>query len=92
MSNKPTSFALYHKHLCPYCVATRKVINELEMDIELRDIAFNASNRKELISEGGKRQVPCLRIKHSDGSVDWLYESGDIMHYLREQHAQANAS
>jgi glutathione S-transferase len=34
---------------------------------------------------GGKRQVPCLRIDGDDGQSHWLYESMDIMAYLKQQ-------
>jgi len=33
---------------------------------------------------GGSTTVPCLRIQ-SDGQVRWMYESLDIIEYLREK-------
>jgi len=39
--------------------------------------------RQELLEGGGKAVVPCLKIKNGD-SVDWLYESMDIIRYLDE--------
>ncbi len=79
---KPT-LALYHKDYCPYCKATRKVIDELGLSIELRDIEFNKANRDALIANGGKQQVPCLRIENDNGNIEWMYESQDIIQYLR---------
>jgi len=29
--------------------------------------------------------VPCLRIEKPDNSVEWLYESSDIIVYLKSQ-------
>jgi glutathione S-transferase len=46
---------------------------------------MEAGRRAELIAGGGKGQVPCLRIETDDGNVRWLYESADIIAYLREQ-------
>ena len=64
---------------CPYC---RKVINEIEMsgrtDIEFHNIHENELDRLELISIGGKQQVPCLFI---DGKP--MYESDDIVEWLK---------
>jgi len=29
--------------------------------------------------------VPCLRIDKDDGSVQWMYESNDIIAYLKRE-------
>ena len=81
--NLYSSLALYHLARCPFCIRTRKVIDELSLDIELRDIQSNTDYRAELVQFGGKVQVPCLRIEKNDHSIDWLYESEDIIHFLR---------
>lgn len=44
---------------------------------------FDADNGNELTSGGGKFQVPCLRIESADGKVRWMYESIDIIRYLK---------
>ena len=51
--------------------------------IQLVNIA-DASHLQELISGGGKSQVPCLRIQNTEGEVSWLYESDDIIDYMSE--------
>jgi glutathione S-transferase len=38
-----------------------------------------------LIEQGGKYQVPCLRIVDDNGEVSWLYESNAIGHYLNQR-------
>jgi len=76
------NLALYHFRLCPFCVKTRRAIRRLGLDIELRDARNDPNWNQELISEGGKYQVPCLRISNDDGSVEWMYESSDINQYL----------
>ena len=93
MNNQLPTLALYHKDYCPFCAVTRRAIDQLDLDIELRDTEFNKNNREELIKEGGKRQVPSLRIEDSSGNVEWLYESMDIIQYLRDYKARsANAA
>ncbi|MEM0912021.1 MAG: glutaredoxin domain-containing protein [Pseudomonadota bacterium] len=88
MKTQSPTLALYHKDYCPYCMLTRKAIKKLGLDIELRDTESNAMFRNELVKEGGKRQVPCLRIEDAAGNVQWMYESMDIIKYLRDYQAQ----
>lgn len=52
--------------------------------IELRSTS-DQTNRQALVLGGGKPQVPCLRIDDNDGQTDWMYESGDIIRYLRDR-------
>ena len=81
------SLALYQTQACPYCAVVRHAINRLELEIEQRDIFVSHANRADLLSGGGKTQVPCLRIESSTGQIEWLYETADIIQYL-ERHAQ----
>lgn len=37
---------------------------------------------KDLIAGGGRPTVPCLRIDHSHGESQWLYESLDIIEFI----------
>ncbi|MDO9194005.1 MAG: glutathione S-transferase N-terminal domain-containing protein, partial [Undibacterium sp.] len=48
-----------------------------------------AEHRQALLTQGGSPKVPCLQISNADGSVKWLYESNDIIAYLRKQFAAA---
>ncbi len=76
--------SLYQLPACPFCVKTRRAIKRFGLNIELRNINQNESFREELIREGGKRTVPCLKITNEDQSVTWMYESGDIINYLEK--------
>ena len=76
--------SLYQLHACPFCVKTRRAIHQLNVDVELRDIGKNTNYRQELEALGGRVMVPCLRIDEADG-VRWLYESNDIISYLKQQ-------
>lgn len=82
-SNAP-GLALYHSPTCWYCAKVRHKLGELRVDLELRDIGASNGFRDELVREGGKGQVPCLRID-SGGNVEWMYESSDICRYLEQR-------
>jgi glutaredoxin len=77
------NLALYQLPACPFCVKVRRAIKRNALKIELRNINRNENYRQELINEGGKRTVPCLRIEKDNG-VQWLYESNDIIAYLQK--------
>ncbi|PCJ27526.1 MAG: glutaredoxin [SAR86 cluster bacterium] len=83
-STEIKNLSLYHYQSCPFCEMTRDAINELDIDIELRDIHLHSEHFEELIREGGKPQVPCLRIEQEDGKTHWLYESQHIIQLLGE--------
>ncbi|QWT17952.1 glutathione S-transferase N-terminal domain-containing protein [Collinsella sp. zg1085] len=77
-----TSYELYYKPTCPWCQKVLGVMDELGIELPLKDIVADPANAEKLIEVGGKRQVPCLFI---DGKP--LYESGDIIAYLKQQFA-----
>ena len=79
------NMALYQFQLCPFCVKTRRTIRQLGLNIETRDARNDPQWGQELITEGGKYQVPCLRIVQDDGSVEWMYESDNINYFLNER-------
>jgi len=83
--NNIKSLCLYHYQACPYCERTRQAIDSLNLadEINPKDILLNATHRKELMQGGGKKQVPCLLVVASNGKKEWLYESNDIISYLR---------
>ena len=74
--------ALYHFEGCPYCTRVRRVIDELGIDVELRDIFENSTYLQELNEARGRRTVPVLRIIAADGEERWMPESADIVRYL----------
>ena len=78
---------LYQFPSCPYC---RFVFAELKrlglkegVDFELVDARPGSQAAKDLATRYGKSQVPFLL----DGEVK-LYESMDIIHYLRQKYQQ----
>jgi len=87
VDQKTSAMALYQFQQCPFCVKARRKIRHLGLNIEQRDARNDPKWNEELVSEGGKYQVPCLKITADDGSVQWLYESSDIGKYLEQKFA-----
>ena len=85
------SLTLYQFHACPFCVKTRRTMHRLNLNIALQDAKNDAAARALLLDEGGKIQVPCLRIVEN-GSTRWLYESKAIITYLDQRFDPALAS
>ncbi len=79
--------ALYQFKTCPFCIKVRQEMRRLALNIELRDAQHDAANRAALAKGGGKTSVPCLWIRDERGNERWMYESGDIVAYLRERFA-----
>jgi glutaredoxin 2 len=75
-------YTLYQYDSCPFCYRVRRFLGETNLDVELRDTLRDPQARRELVEGGGRSMVPCLRIER-DGEVSWLYESLDIIDYLR---------
>jgi len=80
-----SSHSLYQLPTCPFCVKVRRAMRRLNLPIELRDVRADGRHRQDLISEGGKMKVPCLRIDHEDGHSEWMYESDEIVAYLNRR-------
>lgn len=83
IDEKTQNLSLYQLPSCPFCVKVRRTMKREGLKIELRNINGNNDFREELIREGGKRTVPCLRIENENGQVQWLYESSDVVNHLQ---------
>jgi len=79
------SMSMYQFKTCPFCVKVRRELKRYALNIELRDAKNDADIKAELVREGGRHKVPCLRTKKPDGSVEWLYESNDIIAHLKKE-------
>ena len=84
VDDKTQNISLYQLPSCPFCVKVRRTMKREGLNIELRNINKKNDYREELIREGGKRTVPCLRIEKADGQVQWLYESSDVIAHLQQ--------
>ncbi|PKO90765.1 MAG: glutaredoxin [Betaproteobacteria bacterium HGW-Betaproteobacteria-10] len=83
------SLVLYQYKTCPFCIKVRQEMRRLSLNIEQFDAQPEGDNRRELVHGGGKAKVPCLKISDPAGKTQWLYESGEIINYLRQRFAPA---
>lgn len=82
--NDLNKLALYMRPSCPYCVRVADYCEHHGIALENRNIS-EGTHLEALMTGGGKRQVPCLRIIDTEGHSHWMYESMDIIHYLEQQ-------
>lgn len=75
--DRPRALALYKYDACPYCQRVLRRIDDLGLEVELRDTLRDPSHRTALRERTGRTQVPCLFV---DGEP--LFESADIVSWL----------
>ncbi len=73
------TLTLYIRDFCPFCAKVMSFLKENKMEMEVKRINADDQARQELVTGGGKSQVPCLFI---DGKP--LYESDDIIQWLKD--------
>lgn len=78
---------LYHFDGCPFCLMVRSAIEEIGIDVELRDVMLESQHRDDLIKARGRATVPVLRIKSANGEDRWMPESRDIISYLQKTYS-----
>jgi glutaredoxin 3 len=76
---------LYYKPTCAFCRRVLAVVDRLSLEVELKDIVSDEAAATELVTVGGKLQVPYLIDATTDTA---LYESDDIVAYLQKQYGQ----
>lgn len=74
--------ALYHYEGCGFCARVRRTADEMNVDLELRDIHRGEEHFDDLRAARGRTTVPVLRIAYEDGNETWLPESRDIIAFL----------
>jgi glutaredoxin len=84
--------SLYQFNACPFCVKVRRKMRRLSLNIELKDAKNNFKFKEELVKNGGKHKVPCLRINYDDEEVKWIYGSDEINDYLDQNFKIYNES
>ncbi|RME21085.1 MAG: glutaredoxin [Deltaproteobacteria bacterium] len=78
---------LYKFDSCPYCRRVLRTLDELAVEVDLRDTLQDRHHGTALFELTGRTQVPCLVI---DGTP--LFESSDIVDWLRSYAAHARAA
>jgi glutaredoxin 3 len=74
---------LFYKPSCPFCQRVLGEIEDMGIQLNLRDTSSDLVAADELLEKGGKPQVPYL-IDEDRGIS--MYESGDIITYLEENY------
>ena len=80
---------LYEYKTCPFCIKVRQEMHRLALPIERRDAQQEGSNREALVRGGGRAKVPCLKVTDRSGKSQWMYESDEIVAFLRGRFASA---
>jgi glutaredoxin len=78
-------FTIYQFEACPFCVKVRRFIMKNSLQINLKDAKNNKTFKSELVNEGGKHKVPCLKIAKKYSKTIWLYESTEIIKFLKKE-------
>ncbi len=82
MSHVSAGLSLYHFDSCPYCARVRRALDDLGLDLELKDIHRDPAAQAELVAATGRQTVPVLHVEADDL---WMPESGDIVRFLYER-------
>jgi len=89
INDQTKALTLYQYKACPFCVKVRRSMKRQSLAIETRDAKRCETAKKELLAGGGKLKVPCLKVEDSEGKVNWMYESNDIIGYLEQRFTEA---
>jgi len=87
IDQQTAGLSLYQFKACPFCIKVRRTFKRHSLKVETRDAKNDEEIRQELLEQGGKVKVPCLRIEESEGEVSWLYDSNAIVEYLQGRFA-----
>ena len=79
------NLTIYQFEACPFCVKVRRFIRKNSLKINLKDAKNNKTFKSELVNEGGKHKVPCLKIAKINSETIWLYESTEIIKFLKKE-------
>ena len=81
------NWRLYQLEACPFCVKVRREMARLSVQIPIKDVKKSPDAFRELMEGGKEDQVPCLVIPGTSGKEEWLYESSEIVSFLRTKFA-----
>ena len=76
--------ALYYFPSCPFCKRVLAALDEVGVDVDLRDIHTDGQYWTELVAARGRATVPVLLITSSEGEERWMPESRDIITHLEK--------
>jgi glutaredoxin 2 len=77
-----TQYSLYYYDSCPFCARVLRALDQVNVDVELRNVMSDSNHRTALQQATKRTTVPCLRIDNGSDS-EWMFESMDIMRFLQ---------
>jgi len=86
IDQQTAGLSLYQFKACPFCIKVRRTFKRHSLKVETRDAKHDEMIRQELLEQGGKIKVPCLRIEE-EGNIEWMYDSNAIVEYLQGRFA-----
>lgn len=90
MVGSAQQLVLYHFDACPWCQRVRAAIDDLGLEVELRNVKRDPAHLRELQAAMGRATVPVLRTEHG-GAPTWLPESADIVEHLYATYGHGRA-
>jgi glutathione S-transferase len=76
---------LYEFEACPFCRRVREALSELDFDAMIYPCPRGGTRfRPRVVALGGKAMFPFLVDPNAEGQPRAMYESADIVRYLRE--------
>ncbi len=75
--DKPRKLVLYKSDSCGYCMRVMRVLDQTNVQVELRDTRSSAEARQELYDATSRTTVPCLFVDDVP-----MFESKNISHWL----------
>ncbi|MGS0682796.1 glutathione S-transferase N-terminal domain-containing protein [Shewanella sp. 125m-7] len=85
IDNVTSNMTIYEYKACPFCVKVRRSLRRQGLNIVTLD-AKQEPHKSTLLNEGGKLQVPCMKIEEN-GQSTWMYESSAIIGFLDKKFA-----
>ncbi|MGI9316927.1 MAG: glutaredoxin family protein [bacterium] len=82
MTSEKQHFTLYIRDYCMYCSRVLNAVDQLGLDMEVRNIWEDPTYEHELVKATGRRVVPVLAIGEAVEDRTWMAESGDIIRFL----------
>ncbi|HJL41545.1 MAG TPA: glutathione S-transferase N-terminal domain-containing protein [Myxococcales bacterium LLY-WYZ-16_1] len=80
------TLALYFYPSCGFCRRVLQAMDELGVEVELRDITRDRQAFQDLMAARGRPTVPVLR-RTTSSEDHWMPESADIIRWLRQRFA-----
>ena len=71
----------------PFLYQGVQEMRRLSLPVARMYVQKDGKNREDLTRAGGQTKVPCLKITDQAGNSQWMYDSKEIIAYLRSRFA-----